>query len=42
MGGAHVLAVRLHRDWPQQPWGVRLVGGVDLNAPLVITRVSAT
>ncbi|XP_034238051.1 PDZ and LIM domain protein 3 isoform X5 [Thrips palmi] len=34
----HVKAVRLHRDGPNQPWGIRLVGGVDLNAPLVITR----
>lgn len=44
MGGSagsqpHVKAVRLHRDGQNQPWGIRLVGGVDLNAPLVITRV---
>ncbi|XP_052119609.1 PDZ and LIM domain protein 4 isoform X2 [Frankliniella occidentalis] len=38
MGGPHVHSVRLHRDFQGQPWGIRLVGGVDLNAPLVITR----
>ncbi|KAK3922947.1 PDZ and LIM domain protein Zasp [Frankliniella fusca] len=38
MGGPTVHSVRLHREYPGQPWGIRLVGGVDLNAPLVITR----
>ncbi|KAK7862723.1 hypothetical protein R5R35_005993 [Gryllus longicercus] len=30
--------VTLRRDGPYTPWGIRLVGGADLGAPLVITR----
>lgn len=31
--------VDLERDGPQTPWGIRLVGGSDLNTPLIITKV---
>ncbi|XP_055619776.1 PDZ and LIM domain protein Zasp isoform X5 [Toxorhynchites rutilus septentrionalis] len=36
---AHDFLVTLRRNSPQTPWGIRLVGGTDLNAPLIITRV---
>lgn len=35
----HEFLVTLQRNSPQIPWGIRLVGGTDLNAPLIITRV---
>ncbi|XP_049297337.1 LIM domain-binding protein 3 isoform X3 [Anopheles funestus] len=35
----HDFMVTLRRASPQVPWGIRLVGGTDLNAPLIITRV---
>ncbi|XP_065080761.1 PDZ and LIM domain protein 7 isoform X3 [Ochlerotatus camptorhynchus] len=35
----HEFLVILTRNSPQIPWGIRLVGGTDLNAPLIITRV---
>ncbi|XP_058836939.1 synaptopodin 2-like protein isoform X3 [Topomyia yanbarensis] len=35
----HDFLVTLRRKSPQIPWGIRLVGGTDLNAPLIITRV---
>ncbi|XP_055612344.1 PDZ and LIM domain protein 3 isoform X5 [Uranotaenia lowii] len=35
----HEFLVTLQRRSPQIPWGIRLVGGTDLNAPLIITRV---
>lgn len=34
-------SVTLHRDGASQPWGIRLVGGCDLDKPIVITRVSS-
>ncbi|XP_055322756.1 PDZ and LIM domain protein 3 isoform X3 [Sitodiplosis mosellana] len=33
--------IDLERDGPQTPWGIRLVGGSDLNTPLIITKVLA-
>ncbi|ELU07187.1 hypothetical protein CAPTEDRAFT_98150 [Capitella teleta] len=33
--------VRLHRDALNTPWGFRLQGGKDFNAPLTIQRVFA-
>lgn len=35
----HEFAVVLERDSPQKPWGIRLVGGSDLDTPLIITKV---
>ena len=35
----HEFSVCLHRDSPMTPWGIRLVGGSDLDTPLIITRV---
>ncbi|XP_035905993.1 LIM domain-binding protein 3 isoform X4 [Anopheles stephensi] len=35
----HDFMVTLRRPSTQVPWGIRLVGGTDLNAPLIITRV---
>ncbi|XP_062708255.1 LIM domain-binding protein 3 isoform X7 [Aedes albopictus] len=35
----HDFLVTLQRSSPQVAWGIRLVGGTDLNAPLIITRV---
>ncbi|XP_062544236.1 PDZ and LIM domain protein 3 isoform X7 [Armigeres subalbatus] len=35
----HDFLVTLQRRSPQIAWGIRLVGGTDLNAPLIITRV---
>lgn len=31
--------VVLERDGPYTPWGIRLVGGSDLDTPLIITKV---
>ncbi|XP_065163244.1 PDZ and LIM domain protein 4 isoform X2 [Atheta coriaria] len=40
MGGkTHELVVTLHRDSPTEQWGFSLVGGSDVNAPLIVTRV---
>ncbi|XP_037723184.1 PDZ and LIM domain protein 2 isoform X5 [Drosophila subpulchrella] len=35
----HEFAVLLVRDGQGTPWGIRLVGGNDLDTPLIITRV---
>lgn len=35
----HEFAVTLQRDGQGTPWGIRLVGGNDLDTPLIITRV---
>ncbi|KAL5290742.1 hypothetical protein ACFFRR_010233 [Megaselia abdita] len=35
----HEFSVCLQRDGQQTPWGIRLVGGSDLDTPLIITRV---
>lgn len=35
----HDFLVTLRRPSPQVAWGIRLVGGTDLNAPLIVTRV---
>nr|XP_014087212.1 LIM domain-binding protein 3 isoform X4 [Bactrocera oleae] len=35
----HEFTVVLQRDGPNTPWGIRLVGGSDLDTPLIITRV---
>ncbi|KAM7359096.1 PDZ_signaling and DUF4749 domain-containing protein Zasp66 isoform 7-T7 [Cochliomyia hominivorax] len=35
----HEFAVVLKRDGESTPWGIRLVGGNDLDTPLIITRV---
>ncbi|XP_017136621.1 uncharacterized protein LOC108152090 isoform X3 [Drosophila miranda] len=37
----HEFAVLLFRDGQGTPWGIRLVGGNDLDTPLIITRVQA-
>lgn len=33
------FAVLLKRSTPDQPWGIRLVGGSDLDTPLIVTKV---
>lgn len=33
------IAVNLERDGHHTPWGIRLVGGSDLDTPLIITKV---
>lgn len=33
------VAVTLERDGQHTPWGIRLVGGSDLDTPLIITKV---
>lgn len=35
------FSIDLEREQHQQ-WGIRLVGGSDLNTPLIITKVSTT
>lgn len=35
----HEFLVTLYRRDENSPWGIRLVGGSDLNAPLIITKV---
>lgn len=35
----HEFSVSLQRNGQQTPWGIRLVGGSDLDTPLIITRV---
>ncbi|XP_017768014.1 PREDICTED: PDZ and LIM domain protein 3 isoform X2 [Nicrophorus vespilloides] len=40
MGGKlHEMLVTLKRDSPTEQWGFSLVGGSDVNAPLIVTRV---
>lgn len=36
------IVIDLERDGPQKPWGIRLVGGSDMNLPLIITQVFYT
>ncbi|BET01231.1 Hypothetical protein NTJ_14047 [Nesidiocoris tenuis] len=38
MTGKHGCAVTLRRNNPNQPWGIRVVGGCDLDKPIVIVR----
>lgn len=38
----HEFLVTLYRRDENTPWGIRLVGGSDLNAPLIITKVYTT
>lgn len=38
-GGGY--SVVLQRDYAHQPWGLRIVGGCDLNKPISVVRVSA-
>lgn len=33
------FVIDLERDGPHTQWGIRLVGGSDLNTPLIITKV---
>lgn len=33
------IVIDLERDGPQTPWGIRLVGGSDMDLPLIITKV---
>lgn len=33
------FSIDLERDGPNTPWGISLVGGSDLNTPLIITKV---
>lgn len=35
----HEVVVTLRRDGQRTQWGIRLVGGVDLDMPLIITKV---
>ncbi|XP_063218805.1 PDZ and LIM domain protein 3 [Bacillus rossius redtenbacheri] len=35
----HSLSVSLQRDGVSTPWGIRIVGGCDLGAPIVVTKV---
>lgn len=35
----HEFSVILQRDGPQTAWGFRLVGGCDLDTPLIVTKV---
>lgn len=37
----HEFAVVLQRDGPKTQWGIRLVGGSDLNTPLIVTKVTS-
>ena len=40
MGGrTHEVLVTLQRNSPQIPWGFSLVGGADVNTPLIVTKV---
>uniref|UniRef100_A0A0A9WFX9 PDZ and LIM domain protein 3 n=1 Tax=Lygus hesperus TaxID=30085 RepID=A0A0A9WFX9_LYGHE len=41
MTGKHGCAVTLRRANPNQPWGIRIVGGCDLDKPIVIIRAVA-
>lgn len=33
------FSVKLVRDGRQTPWGIRIVGGSDLDSPLVVSKV---
>lgn len=33
------FSVKLIRDGRQTPWGIRIVGGSDLDSPLVVSKV---
>lgn len=35
----HEISVKLIRDGKQTPWGIRIVGGSDLDSPLVVSKV---
>lgn len=35
----HKFAVHLERDGEHTAWGIRLVGGANVETPLIITRV---
>jgi hypothetical protein len=35
----HEFGVTLERHSNDEPWGIRLAGGSDLNSPLIIIRV---
>lgn len=35
----HEFGVTLERSSPNEPWGIRLAGGSDLNTILIIVRV---
>ncbi|KAJ3657047.1 hypothetical protein Zmor_016082 [Zophobas morio] len=39
MGKTHEVVVTLRRDSPHEQWGFSLVGGSDVRAPLIVTRV---
>jgi hypothetical protein len=39
MGKTHEVAVSLRRDSPTEQWGFSLVGGADVQTPLIVTRV---
>ena len=34
------VEVTLERDGFNQPWGLRMMGGVDVGSPLTVSRVS--
>lgn len=36
----HEFGVTLSRRSADEPWGIRLAGGSDLNSPLIIIRVN--
>lgn len=38
----HEFSVTLQRDSPLTPWGFRLIGGCDLDTPLIVTKVGVT
>ena len=38
--GAETIAVTLHRNDSNEPWGFRLNGGIDFTTPLSISQVS--
>ena len=37
--GAETIAVTLHRNDSNEPWGFRLNGGIDFTTPLSISQV---
>lgn len=39
-GKTHELLLDLRRESPAEHWGFSLVGGADVNTPLIVTRVS--
>jgi hypothetical protein len=36
----HEFGVTLVRNIKDEPWGLRLAGGSDLNSPLIVIRVT--